>query len=71
MQKHWEYPIFSLLFSTSIRKQGVILYCGLAIDRILAAAELNPHTMSALVSIASRARLPVTLQQPLTEMTVK
>lgn len=63
--------IFSPLFSTAIRKQGLILYCGLAIDRILAAAEPNPRTMSALVSIASRARLPVTHQQPPTETTGK
>lgn len=69
MDSIWSFPC--CFFFTSVRKQAVILYGGLTTDRILATAELNPHTVSALVSIASRARLPVTHQQPLTKMTGK
>lgn len=47
------------------------MYYGLAIDRNMAAAKLKPRIMSALVSTASKACVPVTHQQPLTEATGK
>lgn len=47
------------------------MYYGLAIDRNMAAAKLKTRIMSALVSTASKACVPVTHQQPLTETTGK
>lgn len=66
-----EQLFFSLLYFTAFTKQGLIVYYGLAIDRNMAAAKLKTRIMSALVSTASKACVPVTHQQPLTETTGK